>query len=310
VFDHVLADIGDAQSITQSLSTFSGHISRIAQIIATATGNSLVLLDEIGTGTDPAEGAALAMAILEDLHGFGCITIASTHYGDVKRLAEQHPGFVNGRMDFDRETLQPLYRLVIGEAGESQALWIAARLGLSRRILDRARNRLATRPESTDEGRGGRGFGVTKPPEQPVGLQPSGQAPIAQPDVAADAATSEAANGAARNRRAWRLGDLVELIATGESGVVAVLPDELGQMVVFGGGRRLTAHTRRVKLIVGAEHLYPDGYDLRTVLFTWNERRTMKQMQRRGTEIIDASESSEWVDTGSIGVDRREEPKL
>ena len=303
VFDHVLADIGDAQSIAQSLSTFSGHISRIAEIIKAATRNSLVLLDEIGTGTDPAEGAALAMAILEDLHGFGCVTLASTHYGDVKRLAEIHPGFINGRMDFDRESLQPLYRLVIGEAGESQALWIAARLGLSRRILDRARTWLAAAPQRDRESTNPDGLGTTKPPERP---QPSQTVAAA---VHAGSTPEPAEQPDQPGRREWRLGDSVQLSTTGEQGVIAVLPDELGQVVVFSRGKRLAVHERRIKLLVGAEHLYPEGYDLRTVLFTWQDRRTMNRMQRRGTEIIDASSSSTWVKTGAIDVDRREEPE-
>ena len=295
VFDQVLPDIGDIQSISQSLSTFSGHLKQISAILAQATPASLVLLDEIGTGTDPAEGAALAKAILEELHGFGCLTMASTHYGDVKRLAEQHPGFVNGRMDFDRDTLKPLYRLVIGEAGESQALWIAGQLGLSRRLIARAREHLATGPVQMPDA----GAAANKPPEQVVAVEPRGGSVEGRP--ATRAAPSEDLPTA---KRPWRLGDSV-VLEDGQQGVIAVLPDERGQVVVFSRGRRVTAHQRRVKLLIGAEHLYPEGYDLRTVLFTWGERQTINKVHKRGTEVVGSSPSSDWVKTDALDVDRR-----
>lgn len=138
IFDHVLADIGDRQSIQQSLSTFSSHISNISRILRAVDARSLVLLDEIGTGTDPREGAALAAGILEFLYGKGCLTMATTHYGDIKAYSEAHPGFENGCMEFDHETLKPLYRLVIGESGQSQGIIIARRLGIPEEVIQQA----------------------------------------------------------------------------------------------------------------------------------------------------------------------------
>jgi MutS2 family protein len=297
-FRQVLADIGDSQSIEQSLSTFSGHISRIAEIMRKVDRTTLVLLDEIGTGTDPAEGAALAMAILEELHLSGCVTLASTHYGDVKRLADERPGFINGRMDFDVETLRPLYRLVTGEAGESQALWIADRLGLGPRVIGRAREHL-DRPS-------GRCASAAQPP--PHTKQPerrrSGEAGTVAPDAPPKPSPEPGGNRA--SARPWRLGDSVFVDTVGQQGVVAVLPDEDREMTVFSRGQRIRVHERRVKLIVGAERLYPEGYDLRTVLFTWQERQTMHDMNRKRDEVLRSSSGAAWVQTAPIAVDRAE----
>lgn len=135
----VLCDIGDGQSITQNLSTFSSHITKVIHIIKTATVESLVLLDELGSGTDPAEGMGIAISILEELRSIPCRFIATTHYPEVKEYVTQTRGLVNARMAFDRESLRPLYQLIIGEAGESCALYIAKQLGLPDHMLDIAK---------------------------------------------------------------------------------------------------------------------------------------------------------------------------
>src|SRR5579872_1619152 len=144
VFDGVLADIGDSQSIEQNLSTFSAHVTNIDFISRTATAHSLVLLDELGSATDPEEGAALAVAIASHFAGIGCLTIISTHHTSLKVYAANMPGVVNASVGFDEATLQPTYELKVGVPGASAGINIARRLGLNPTIIESARSRLGT----------------------------------------------------------------------------------------------------------------------------------------------------------------------
>jgi DNA mismatch repair protein MutS2 len=141
-FEKVLADIGDEQSLEQSLSTFSGHIRRISRILAELNENSLVLLDEVGAGTDPAEGSALAIALLQYLANNAQLSIATTHFGELKALKYQDERFENASVEFDEESLSPTYRLLWGIPGRSNALTIARRLGLKPEVVDEAKTQL------------------------------------------------------------------------------------------------------------------------------------------------------------------------
>ncbi|WP_235905469.1 endonuclease MutS2 [Tautonia marina] len=151
LLDDVLADIGDEQSLEQSLSTFSSHVRRITEIFSRATERSLILLDELGAGTDPAEGAALGRAILDEIDQIGCRAIVTTHIGDLKTYAFSNPHAENAAVEFDIETLRPRYRVHIGDIGASNALQIARRLAMPAHLVDRAARYIE---RSRDEGQG------------------------------------------------------------------------------------------------------------------------------------------------------------
>ncbi|XID95404.1 endonuclease MutS2 [Paenibacillaceae bacterium WGS1546] len=166
VFRSVEVDIGDDQSLEASLSTFSSHLRNVIDILAHAGSRSLVLLDELATGTDPGEGVGLSIAVLEELYRRGCVLMATTHFNEIKEYARTVDGFRNARMAFDERTLRPLYRLDMGEAGNSYAFVIASKLGIAPGIIDRAR-------EIADGLQAGRGaVAIPQPPIERKHLYP------------------------------------------------------------------------------------------------------------------------------------------
>ncbi len=237
-FRRVMADIGDEQSIAQSLSTFSSHLRNVVRFVADAGPATLVLLDEVGAGTDPAEGSALAMAILSRLLDAGAMVAATTHYAELKTFATEHPGVSNAAVEFDVTTLRPTYRLTIGLPGKSQAFAIAERLGLPEPILADARDRISAEHASMEE--------------TLAAIAAAEQAQVAALE-AAQAERSSAADerelartGVARARReaaqvladARRAAD--ELVARAER-EVADLRREMTRQRNLGGGRRGTS---------------------------------------------------------------------
>lgn len=264
----VLCDIGDGQSISESLSTFSSHIKNVLDILRQAGGESLVLLDELGSGTDPAEGMGIAVAILDELRAKGCLFAATTHYPEIKAYAANTPGLVNARMAFDRDSLRPLYRLEIGEAGESCALYIAERLGMAEPMLQRAR--------------------------EAAYAKPSTESPPAPPRQDADGRLDRAASTpkivrqrepqTPRRCDTFQIGDSVLVYPAKETGIVYARANDKGELgVQVKGVKRLINH-KRVKLQVPASALYPEDYDFSILFDTVENRKARRILERRHQE--------------------------
>ncbi len=320
VFAKILADIGDRQSIQQSLSTFSSHMSNISRILGAVDARSLVLLDEIGTGTDPREGAALAAGILEFLYSKGCLTMATTHYGDIKAYSEAHPGFENGCMEFDHETLKPLYRLVIGESGQSQGLIVARRLGIPEDVIQQAEDYIQWMSGPDAETDLPAVLGVLDVRHGKHGEQDAADTAISQEsraftdsggaedsenpegsETTKDSGITECSGGTEGSRgsegpedtqvpreKQLLVGDSVWVNTANYRGVVAREPDERGNLIVLVRKKRIKVHRKRVKLLAKREDLYPDpeNYDLNIVLLSKEDRKAIKQMSKRHTDKI------------------------
>lgn len=258
MMDAVLCDIGDSQSIAQNLSTFSGHMTNVIRILGQCSRDSLVLLDELGSGTDPAEGSALAAAILEELLRRDCFFLVTTHDPKIKQWAEQTPRVVSARMAFDRVSLKPLYRLELGKSGESCAIDIAARLGMDAALLSRARQ--------IAEGRG----------DGPVELPKAGT-PAGRPASRLQRLPAQAENRV----RQFNVGDSVALLPERRRAIVYRPADDEGNVVIQLRGQKLTVRHNRLELLVPAEQLYPEDYDFSIVFDTVANRKAAHTMARK-----------------------------
>lgn len=264
----VLCDVGDGQSISENLSTFSAHIKNVLDILRQATGESLVLLDELGSGTDPAEGMGIAVAILDALRAKGCLFAATTHYPEIKTYAANTSGLVNARMAFDRESLKPLYRLEIGEAGESCALYIAERLGMPEAMLKRARE-AAYAKQSTDSLQVPQQKALdafTKNTAAPKIIRPKApQTQIPRCDT-------------------FQIGDSVLVYPAKETGIVYARANERGEIgVQIKEVKKLINH-KRIKLQVPASELYPADYDFSIIFDSVENRKARRILERRHQE--------------------------
>lgn len=266
----VLCDIGDGQSITENLSTFSSHMTNIIDILDVADDKSLVLLDELGSGTDPTEGMGLATAILEEVAKKNCLVVATTHYPEIKELARCMPTFQNARMSFDRENLLPQYRLEIGEAGESCALYIAKRLGLSQDLINRAysaayENRLS---ENRDK-------------DCDIDILRGKQFEKRESNHKKQYITRKKENRDDTVYNKFEIGDSVTVYPDKFIGLVYKKPNEKGEVGVIIKKKKHLINHKRIKLKNSASDLYPEGYDLSIVIDSVEDRRSKKIMSKR-----------------------------
>ena len=256
MMDGVLCDIGDSQDLRQNLSTFSGHMTNVIRILGACSRDSLVLLDELGSGTDPAEGSGLATAILEELLRRGCFFMVTTHDPQIKQWAAQTERVIPARMAFDRESLKPLYRLEMGVSGESCAIEIARRLGMDEGLLARARQVADGEPKAGNE------------PRHPPMRVPAGRL--------------ERLPSVAEGRfERFRVGDSVQLLPGKKNAIVYRPADDEGNVVIQLQGRKLTVRHNRLKLLVPADQLYPPDYDFSIIFDTVADRKAAHTMARK-----------------------------
>lgn len=267
VFRSVEADIGDGQSLEHSLSTFSAHVKQLITILELADDSTLVLLDELATGTDPGEGIGLSIAVLEELYRRRTTIIATTHYNEIKDFAAVAEGFCNARMEFDTETLSPLYRLTIGEAGSSYAFQIALKLGMDPRIIERSRQITGAKTESAGTG----GFRV-----------PAIQEPAAPLQLKKPAPTRGHRKPESDHRHEFAVGDCVWIHPLKRAGIVFRTADEKGMVVVQVKKEKLVFNRKRLSPYIGREELYPGAdYDLDIVFENVEVRKARKVMARK-----------------------------
>ncbi|WP_010495199.1 endonuclease MutS2 [Paenibacillus elgii] len=286
VFNHLAVDIGDGQSIEHALSTFSAHIRNVNEMLQFADLSTLILIDEMASGTDPGEGVGLSVAILEELHRRGSTVVATTHFTEIKNFADVTPGFENARMEFDTDTLQPLYRLRIGEAGQSYAFLIALKLGLPAGLIERSREITARGlPDSLPQGTQAPGPGPepdkasaadTDDPQEETTPVP---APLLSSEKEKE--PEDAGEPLSVGPRSFQLGDCVYIAYLGRTGIVFETEDARGNVGVMIQNQKFKINQKRLKLHIESKELYPDNYDLDIVFETKENRKKRKLMGRK-----------------------------
>ena len=274
-----LCDIGDGQNLAENLSTFSAHITNVLEILQKVDRESLVIMDELGSGTDPTEGMGIAVAILEELRKSGALFLVTTHYPEVKQYAEKEEGILNARMTFDKESLQPLYQLVIGEAGESCAFHIARKLGMPVEMLrcaaEAAYGKLGT--YGTQETSGMQG---TYEERAASAMQVMGKRHAASSKL--KRASSDGLPQ--KQARKFNLGDSVMVYPDKKIGIVCKTANEKGVLQVQMADKKIWINHKRVKLHVAATELYPEDYDFSIIFDTVANRKLRHQMGKHHVE--------------------------
>ena len=287
VFTNILADIGDGQSIEQSLSTFSSHVKNISAVIECSNPRTLVLMDELGAGTDPGEGMGFAVAVLEEVYSKGATIVATTHISEIKEFAAGNEGFMNGRMEFDIDSLKPLYKLTIGQPGESNAFLVALRLGVPRRIIERAHEityrekkdyscEMTRRPQSLIDEDASAGHSVS-----PV---------IETGAVKAGGIWTEKTQKTPMS--SFVKGDCVFISSMNRTGIVYEPENSRGEVVVMVMKKKYKINHKRLSLHVEAKDLYPKDYDLDIVFESKENRKKRHLMSKRNVKglIVETAE--------------------
>lgn len=256
IFENIFVDIGDNQSIENALSTFSSHIQNIASIINKSNKSTLVLLDEIGSGTEPNEGAALAIAILEELYEMGCITVASTHYGELKKYANLHPDFENAGMMFDKDTLEPLYKLTIGHSQSSNALFISKKMGIRDKVLKKAGDYINNKD-----------YDIKLVDNRKIRTESNvNSVPIKIYD--------------------YETGDKIKLLDKNDYGIVYTTVDKFNNLEVLYKNEFITVNVKRTEPHLKAKDLYPEGYDLNSLFVSFKDRKLEKDIARGSKKAL------------------------
>lgn len=267
----VLCDIGDGQNITENLSTFSSHITNILSILKVVNRDSLVIMDELGSGTDPTEGMGIAIAILEELRKSGCLFLCTTHYPEVKHYANKTEHITNARMQFDRESLRPTYRLEIGEAGESCALYIAKRLGMSNEMLRKASLEAYNTQDLDFLG------DDDSQEEKPNMMEELPKKILKKKKVKQKADMSEK----------YSIGDSVMIYPEKKIGIVCQKVNEKGVLQVQLQKKKIYLNHKRVKLYIKAEEMYPEDYDFSIIFDSVANRKARHQMDKHYCEDLE-----------------------
>ena len=255
-----LCDIGDGQNLSENLSTFSAHIANILEILKKVNKNSLVIMDELGSGTDPTEGMGIAIAVLEELRKSEALFLVTTHYPEIKQYAERKESIVNARMTFDKESLKPLYQLVIGEAGESCAFYIAGKMGMPKEMLKTAV------------------MEAYKSKELPQELKNMNLENRLEKENIPHIQKKKESNKKQELVQKFQLGDSVIVYPDKKIGIVCKKVNEKGVLRVQMQNKKIWINHKRVKLHVAAEELYPEDYDFSIIFDSVKNRKLRHQV--------------------------------